>query len=278
VLYQGSLAEIFVPYQDPDANWFYKTYMDAGEFGLGLLSSPLALGLDVPSNAVLLNALVSAAIPDPSVPVVPLPLSNVVGVFERLTGNPAWRHFELFSGGLYEGRAEVELVVRSISQVGNYDYMIDWVFSQKGVIRVEVGLTGIDAGRGLSARISATVWARRDAIRPGRAQRSRSAQPQSTSASLDIDGRNNSFMLGQLKTRNLGNNPRKSIWVVDEQRLGRERDAQLDDNNSIWRVINPNRRNARGYNTGYIVESHANAEPLLKIQDFKRCNISAAGS
>ena len=74
VMYQGSLAEIFVPYQDPGANWFYRTYMDAGEFGFGLLASPLTLGLDVPENAVLLDALVAAAIPDPSVPVVPLPL------------------------------------------------------------------------------------------------------------------------------------------------------------------------------------------------------------
>ena len=40
-----------------------------------------------------------------------------MGVFERLTGSPAWRHFEQFSGGAYEGRAEVELVVRSIAQV-----------------------------------------------------------------------------------------------------------------------------------------------------------------
>ena len=59
VLYQGSLAEIFVPYQDPDANWFYRTYMDEGEFGFGLLSSPLRLGLDVPPTAVLRDALVS---------------------------------------------------------------------------------------------------------------------------------------------------------------------------------------------------------------------------
>ena len=123
--------------------------MDAGEFGLGLLSSPLALGLDVPSNPVLVNALVSAAIADPNVPVVPLPLSNVVGVS---SGSPGIQlaTSSFFRAGL-RGRAELELVMRSISQVGNYDYMIDWIFSQNGVIRVEVGLTGIDAERGMSA-------------------------------------------------------------------------------------------------------------------------------
>ena len=50
----------------PDANWFYRTFMDVGEFGFGTLSSPLALGLDVPENAVLLDGLISAALPDPT--------------------------------------------------------------------------------------------------------------------------------------------------------------------------------------------------------------------
>jgi primary-amine oxidase len=63
--------------------------------------------------------------------------------------NPVWRHFELFAGGLYEGRSEVELVVRMIASVGNYDYMIDWIFTQQGSIRVEVGLTGIDIPKGV---------------------------------------------------------------------------------------------------------------------------------
>ena len=74
VLYQGALAEVFVPYQDPSTNWYYRTFMDVGEFGFGAFSSPLKLGLDVPENAVLLDGLISAALPDPTVPVVPLPL------------------------------------------------------------------------------------------------------------------------------------------------------------------------------------------------------------
>ena len=185
VMYQGSLAEIFVPYQDPGPNWYYRTYMDAGEFGFGLLASPLALGLDVPENAVLLDGLVAAAIPDPSVPVVPLPLPRVIGVFERLTGNPAWRHFEQFSGGAYEGRAEVELVVRSIAQVGNYDYLLDWIFTQSGAIRVEVGLTGIDAPKAVGPAGGSAQ--RRPALRRpggGRAGGAQSTAITSTSASI----------------------------------------------------------------------------------------------
>ena len=86
---------------------------------------------------------------------------------------------------------------------------------------------------------------------------------------VDVDGRNNSFKLGQLKERP-ATGPRKSVWVLDETVLRREADAQLDEKNSLWRVVNPHRHNARGYEMGYLVESHANAEPLLKKDDFRR--------
>jgi primary-amine oxidase len=267
VLYQGSLAEVFVPYQDPDANWFYRTYMDEGEFGFGALSSPLALGLDVPENALLLDGLISAAIPDPSLPVVPLPLPRVVGVFERLTGNPAWRHFEQISGGLYEGRAEVELVVRSIAQVGNYDYMTDWIFGQNGAMRVEVALTGIDAAK---------------AVPPdgfGRTPFGTPVAPQLVAVNhshhfnfrldFDIDGPLNSFVLGKLEKRP-ASGPRKSVWVLDEQLVASEREGRLDEGNALWKVINPNRRNAFGEAAGYLIESHASVEPLLDKRDYER--------
>ena len=275
VLYQGSLGEVFVPYQDPTTNWFYRTFMDAGEFGFGALSSPLALGLDVPENAVLLDGLISAAIPDPSVPVVPLPLPSVVGVFERLTGNPAWRHFEFLANGLYEGRAEVELVVRMIAQVGNYDYIIDWIFTQHGSIRVEVALTGIDIPKGVR---STTVG---DKTGAGDTAFGTLVAPHIVAPfhshhfnfrlDVDVDGPSNSFVRGRLKTvTDLVGSPRKSIWVLEEQVLAREQDARLDDADDVWKVVNPGRTNARGYHTGYALHAHSHANPLLVKADFRR--------
>jgi primary-amine oxidase len=274
VMYQGSLAEIFVPYQDPDVNWFYRTYMDEGEFGFGLLSSPLTLGLDLPATALLRDAVVSAAIPDPSVPVVPLPLPNVVGIFERLTGNPAWRHFELFSGGLYEGRAEVELVVRSIAQLGNYDYMVDWIFNQSGAVRVEVALTGIDAPKTVRSTNVNGPFGANDTLFGALVAPNLVAPNHSHHFNfrldLDIDGRNNNFMLGKLKVKQPVPGPRKSVWIVEESRLDHEKDARRDDHDEIWRIVNPARKNAQGYNTGYVLHTHSAGEPLLRKEDYAR--------
>jgi primary-amine oxidase len=268
VMYQGALAEIFVPYQDAGPNWFYRTFMDAGEFGFGLLASPLALGLDVPENAVLLDALVSAAIPDPTVPVVPLPLPRVLGVFERLTGGPAWRHFESFSGGRYEGRVEAELVVRSISQVGNYDYVIDWIFNQSGVIRVEVGLTGIDAAKAIRG-ITDDNHNRQSAPVAPQLVAPYHSHHFSFRLDVDIDGQANSFVNGHLKERSAPG-PRRTVWSLEEEVVPSEAQGRLEHHNSIWRVINPGRRNAMGQFTGYMVESHDHVEPLLAKADYQR--------
>ena len=278
VLYQGSLSEVFVPYQDPGQNWYYRTYMDAGEFGMGMLASPLALGLDVPENAVLLDAVISAAIPDPEIPVIPLPLDNVVGVFERVTGNPLWRHFELFSPGgpQYEGRAEVELVVRMIAQVGNYDYMIDWVFNQAGAIRVDVSLTGIDAPKAVRSSTlnepGATGETEHGALVAPNLVAVYHSHHFNFRLDLDVDGPVNSFALGELKTlTGLGKSPRKSVWTPEEHILESEKEGAVD-HGDIWRVLNPERQNARGYQTSYLLESHGHSERLLKKQDYRRAS------
>jgi primary-amine oxidase len=60
------------------------------------------------------------------------------------------------------------------------------------------------------------------------------------------------------------------VWVLNETTLRNERAGQLDDDESVWRVVNPSRENAYGYNTSYVLESEANGVPLLRPADYER--------
>ena len=42
--------------------------------------------------------------------------------------------------------------MRSIPTLANYDYVIDWVFTESGELRVDLGATGIDAVKGVATR------------------------------------------------------------------------------------------------------------------------------
>jgi len=55
ILYQMSLAELFVPYMDPHPGWSFKSFLDAGEYGLGYLTSSLEPGRDCPRHAAYLT-------------------------------------------------------------------------------------------------------------------------------------------------------------------------------------------------------------------------------
>ena len=136
---------------DPTEGWYWRTYMDCGEYGFGIFLSPLAPGVDCPAYATFLPAVVHAD--DGS----PAEIPNAVCIFERNVGDPAWRHYEVFAQTPEaplpaEGRPATELVVRSASEVGNYDYLLDYVFQQNGMIRVMVGATGLDAVKGVASK------------------------------------------------------------------------------------------------------------------------------
>jgi len=87
----------------------------------------------------------------------PIQLPNAICLFERSIGDPAWRHYELvgLSGRNPKppaGRPASELVVRSAAALGNYDYVVDYVFHQDGSIRIAVGATGVDATKGVASQ------------------------------------------------------------------------------------------------------------------------------
>jgi primary-amine oxidase len=150
VIYQAHLSEVFVPYMDPSEGWYWRTYMDSGEYGFGLFLTLLTRGVDCPAYASFLPALIAD---DAG---APLKIPDAICVFERDIGDPAWRHFEVFAQTPEapvpaEGRPATELVIRTASEVGNYDYLIDYRLNQSGQINIMVGATGLDAVKGVAA-------------------------------------------------------------------------------------------------------------------------------
>ena len=218
VLYQAHLSEVFVPYQDPARGWYWRTYMDSGEYGFGVFLSPLVAGVDCPRNATFLPVMMHQ---DNGQPVE---IPNAMCVFERDPGKPAWRHYEIFAQSEKvsvpaEGRPMTELVVRSASQVGNYDYLVDYVFQQNGSINIDVIATGIDAVKGVATKHLKDATAAKD-TQYGSLIAPHLVAPNhdhyfNFRLDFDIDGQNNSFVHTALKRgKAVANSPRKSFWVT----------------------------------------------------------------
>ncbi|MED6154111.1 hypothetical protein PIB30_108869, partial [Stylosanthes scabra] len=138
VMYRGYISELFVPYQDPSEDWYFKTFFDAGEFGFGLSTVSMQPNRDCPSHAQFMDVFLHTADGSPSL------LKNAICVFEKY-GDIMWRHTEtgIPNETVLESRTEVNLVVRSVVTVGNYDNIIDWEFKASGSIKPSIALSGI---------------------------------------------------------------------------------------------------------------------------------------
>jgi primary-amine oxidase len=88
VIYKGFTSELFVPYMDPTDGWYFKTYMDAGEYGFGLQAMPLDPLNDCPRNAYYMDGLFASSDGTPYVQ------PNMICIFESYAGDIAWRHAE----------------------------------------------------------------------------------------------------------------------------------------------------------------------------------------
>jgi primary-amine oxidase len=278
VLYRGSLAEIFVPYMDPDPGWSFRTFMDVGENDFGFMASPLKPGSDCPANA----ALFDAVLPDSRGK--PLVGKSVICLFERDTGAPLWRHAEGVNRS-YAGRPAVELVLRTIESLGNYDYVIDWVLTEAGVIRIDVGAAGIDEVQGVAARTMADPSAAKDTatgmlVAPNLVAINHD-HFQSVRLDVDIDGSANTLLRQKLVPQPAaGDTGRRSLWTVTEEAVGAEGPvaAGEHDGAEVWHIVNPNLHNRLGQAPGYELRPGHSATSLLAPDDFpqRRAAFSAA--
>ncbi len=268
VLYQASLSELFVPYQDPAEPWNHQAYYDLGSYpsSFGGVASAMEPGRDCPAYATYFDAYVVTT--DGS----PTQRPRVACLYERPGGEPAWRHTR---GLAVESRARQDLVLRMIMGAGNYDYLFDWVFKQDGSIRVNLAATGIDQMKAVAHRSAAEDDDASPDDRYGRF-----VAPYTVAVNhshffnfrldFDVDGPNNSLAVDRLVTERLKENPRTSVWRVDTSIAQREADAMRTSTLSepeIWRVVNPSRLGRMGYPTGYLLEGHG-GKTLLAPDDY----------
>ncbi|XP_072989242.1 amine oxidase [copper-containing] alpha 2, peroxisomal-like [Typha latifolia] len=270
VLHRGFVSELFVPYMDPTEDWYYKTFFDAGEFGLGLWASSLEPMTDCPANAVFMDGCYAGGDGKPVV------IKNVFCIFERYAGDVAWRHTEVGIPGqvITEVRPEVSLVVRMVCTSGNYDYVMDWEFKTTGSIKFGVSLTGI-------LEVKATPYAHADQIT---SEQYGTLLADNTIAvyhdhfityylDVDVDGVNNSFVKSKLKTVHVtdGSSPRKSYWTVVKETADTEADAhvRLGSEPAELLIVNPNKKTKVGNIVGYqIIDNGGTAASLLTEDDY----------
>lgn len=166
--------------------------------------------------------------------------------------------------------------MRSVSAIGNYDYIFDWVFRQDGTIEVAVGATGVPQVKAVRGRTTADdVEGRGTAYGRPVAEHTVAINHDhffSFRIELDVDGRRNSFVEERLISEILVEpTARKSVWVVDSRTALTEKDAKLRiefQGPSLWCVINPNVLGPLGHPVAYQLEAKANIVSLLNLEDF----------
>ncbi len=269
ILYEGSLSEIFVPYQDPAEGWYHWTFLDVGEGNVwGSVASRLEPGADCPDHAVFFDSVIATSRG------IPQKWPRTACLFERETGDFAWRHAA--AGVQPDSRRRRDLVLRMITTFGNYDYALDWTFMQDGTIKVGVGATGSIEVKAVRSRTAAE-----DA--DGRDRRYGHFVAENTVGvnhdhyfcfrlDLDVDGVENSFIKEELKAEKVtGDTPRKSVWVTEAKIAKVEQEAQLQmmmEHPALWRVVNPNVKGPLGYAVGYEIAPGHNAISLMSDDDY----------
>ncbi|OXS53492.1 hypothetical protein B1A99_29400 [Cohnella sp. CIP 111063] len=267
IMYEGFIGGMMVPYGDPSPAWLYKIFMDAGEYGIGLSSRPLNEGADAPQNATYFSAAINDTEGKAKV------IDKAFALFERYA-DAEWSH----NGDARERR---ELVLRNIATIGNYDYILDWVFLQNGTIKIMVGATGLAQAKAVDSKTMQDPTAKED-TRNGTLVDANIVAPThqhifSLRLDLDVDGLANS--VGEILPKAVSvadpEFARSEMITVNKTYKTEQQAIQKFDPDKIVLVSNTSgAKNRQGYSTGYQVIPYAGGthpfaeEPLFTKTDY----------
>ncbi len=141
ILHRAALSEMVVPYGDPDEGFYWRSYFDAGEYGLGRTTTPLTLGCDCLGEIRYMDAVLADSDGEPRT------IANAICIHEEDAGI-LWKHYDTVTETSEVRRAR-RLVISNVATLGNYDYGFYWSLHLDGSIELEVRMTGIVLTRGV---------------------------------------------------------------------------------------------------------------------------------
>ncbi|WP_300676145.1 primary-amine oxidase [Nocardioides sp.] len=252
-----SFAEMVVPYRDASSQHARRTAYDIGEWGLGSMTSSLALGCDCLGEIVYLDAVLADSQGSPR------PIRNAICLHEEDNG-VLWKHVDERAGA--EVRRSRRFVVSFHATVANYEYLVYWRFYEDGNIECEVRATGImvttpyDGSRGAP---------------PGPIVDQGTYAPihqHFIVARLDLavdaaDGSGNTVVMTETEQAPVGpDNPDGLTLRATATPLLTEAEGRQDFNwatQRAWKVINPSKRNGIGTVPSYKLVPSASIPSML---------------
>nr|XP_046271504.1 retina-specific copper amine oxidase [Scatophagus argus] len=135
IAYELSVQEAMSVYGSVTPGMILTKFLDTS-IGIGRFAHELTRGVDCPYEATYVDTYRYIDVP------APVRFRNSICIFEHNMGQPLRRHFSDFFHNSYGGMVNSALVFRTITAIGNYDYMWDFIFYQNGVVEAKVHATG----------------------------------------------------------------------------------------------------------------------------------------
>ena len=253
ILYRASLAEMTVPYGDPQVQCYRKNAFDVGEYGVGMLANTLTLGCDCLGAIRYFDATLTNSQGEPVI------IKNAICMHEEDYGI-LWKHMD-WRTEQTEVRRSRRLVVSFIATVGNYEYGFFWYFYQDGSIQYEAKLTGM---MNTTAVMSDEVPKYGTLIAP-QLYAQNHQHIFSIRLDMSVDGMNNSVYEVDTEAAPPEENPYGNAFYAKSTLLETELEAQrlIDPFKArYWKIVNPAKTNRMGHPVGYKLAHGENGLPF----------------